>query len=594
MAIQYKAYEFRIYSLISQFDQLLEDLKDSNHYRHWKEKISQMKDDLETRRFRIAVMGEFNRGKTSFVNALLGKKILPEDYVPTTAAMNRITYSDTPDSYVIFKDGRRKQVPISNLAEYVTKLTEQSAQNAAEIEEAVVEYPSLLCRNGVDLIDTPGLNDEDAMNTVTISKLESIDLALIAVDPSMPFSMTECSFTVKLLESAQISQIVFIVTKIDMLRERERERAVRELHRRIRENVEEELLRKYSEDGEVLQKYHEIFDTLQVFPVSSLDAMDALSCGDMDAYRKSGFWELNNRLPDIVMRSQNRNTVLKPVRELKSQLGQVRQWIEKREQEQQEHLKLRLKELEQVFNKTGQNGIADVFVKACGDINKVFPMAENVASAYISSFEQALNKINCRSYDELKKAFAPVIRQLYQTFNQTFHQKEIFFLTQYQAGTLMMRGKWSCRQLDELLQPYPELHKAMQLELAELYKRFSFCDISVQREAFFWAKSPIPEYTVFGTNQDIMSHVKSALIRSIQDYQRRRNKELGQMIEDSQEKLNQQFQLCEEKLSLVIPEYLQLLHARRKKGRMSLAAKLSNLEKEISQLSDDFLSELQC
>ena len=203
MSINYKSYEFRVYKHISQLDELLREIENADELKKWQTEVTKLRQSFEAKRFRVAVVGEFNRGKTTFVNALLGREILPADYLPTTAAINRITYSDQPSACVIMKNGDRKPVLIEELAEYVTKFSTASAENAAQIQEAVLEYPSLFCRNGVDLIDTPGMNDEDDMNQVTISRLEDIDLAIVAVDASMPFSMTECAFTAQLLESPQ-------------------------------------------------------------------------------------------------------------------------------------------------------------------------------------------------------------------------------------------------------------------------------------------------------------------------------------------------------------------------------------------------------
>jgi len=56
--------------------------------------------------FSIAVVGEFKRGKSTFINALSGKNFLPSDVLPATATLNRITYSPTPSAKIIFRDGR--------------------------------------------------------------------------------------------------------------------------------------------------------------------------------------------------------------------------------------------------------------------------------------------------------------------------------------------------------------------------------------------------------------------------------------------------------------------------------------------------------
>lgn len=59
--------------------------------------------------FTTAVVGEFKRGKSTFINALLGKEILPSDILPCSATLNRVKYSLTPSVTVTFKDGHEEQ-----------------------------------------------------------------------------------------------------------------------------------------------------------------------------------------------------------------------------------------------------------------------------------------------------------------------------------------------------------------------------------------------------------------------------------------------------------------------------------------------------
>src|ERR1700759_1015997 len=62
---------------------------------------------LEEDRFHLVVVGEFNHGKSTFVNALLGEQVLPVGVTPTTAAIHHLKYSDAPESTIVFQSGKR-------------------------------------------------------------------------------------------------------------------------------------------------------------------------------------------------------------------------------------------------------------------------------------------------------------------------------------------------------------------------------------------------------------------------------------------------------------------------------------------------------
>ena len=96
---------------------------------------------------------------------MLRKTVLPTDVLPATATINRITYGNEPASYIYWNNGQNvTQIEIDQLSQYITKLTDNSAIQAQNIKEAVVRYPCRFCENNVDIIDTPGMNDDDDMN----------------------------------------------------------------------------------------------------------------------------------------------------------------------------------------------------------------------------------------------------------------------------------------------------------------------------------------------------------------------------------------------------------------------------------------------
>ena len=141
MAVDYQYYEFRAFEYLIRLGQLWEGMEELPGVKKILQKLQEEQALIRSRKFRVAVVGEFRRGKTTFINALLGKEILSGGRsLPTTATLNRITYGSVPKAYLCWKDGGREEIGIEELSRYVTKLTEASAETASRIAEAVVEY----------------------------------------------------------------------------------------------------------------------------------------------------------------------------------------------------------------------------------------------------------------------------------------------------------------------------------------------------------------------------------------------------------------------------------------------------------------------
>lgn len=587
MAINYKSYEFQLYNCISQAEKLIHRNDADEELRQWEHRLKTLRDNLESRKFRVAVVGEFNRGKTSFVNALLGKEILPSDYMPTTASINRITYNDTPNAYIVMKSGEKRPVQIADLADYVTKLSTDAAEIAAQVDEAVVEYPSLFCRNGVDLIDTPGMNDEASMNQVTVSRLESIDLAIVAVDASMPFSMTECAFTVQLLESPQVCQIIIVITKIDQIREREREKLVNFTVDRVREDIGE-YLSKNNASGDIVEKYHAIFDKPYVFPVSSLNALDGLSRNDMELFKESGFLRLNDELPQIILTSQNNNVVLNASRVLGKTLAQYRDWLNRKQDKQREQA-------------SSLAALKSEIARACSDfletsfsvlIENIIPLQdiEGEKSNIQREFINALSNVKALEMSELQRALSPVVKEQFRVINGQFHTAEHTALGIFQEKVLAPGNSDLRQQLESILSPFPLLRTAMKDKLASLTVSLRPED-TVANEKFYWISSPIPDASVLGDSWNVMPYVNQVIDASLRNYRYRRGKELEEMFSGIRRKIGEQLSEFTAALENEISEYQkELSSGRGVKGELD---QIQSLEAANADIRDRFLSELR-
>ena len=110
---------------------------------------------LDNEQFHLVVLGEFNHGKSTFVNALLGHDILPTGITPTTAALNHIVYGEKPSARAVKFDGSIEDVPFEALADWVTV----SGKSAEPFHHVEIKYPCELLKDNVTLVDTPGVND---------------------------------------------------------------------------------------------------------------------------------------------------------------------------------------------------------------------------------------------------------------------------------------------------------------------------------------------------------------------------------------------------------------------------------------------------
>ncbi len=205
--------------------------------------------------FNVAVIGEFKRAKSTLINGLLGKKILPADPLPCSATLNRVTYDVTPHASIQFHDGTGKDIEVEELAGYVTKLTEESEEVASTIREATVYYPLSFCKNNVDIIDTPGLNDDEKMTEVTLSVIPESDMSIVAIMALSPFSEYEKDFLENKLMTSDIGKIVFAVTKIDLVEEEDRERVIAHIRKEIEKHILVKARKVYGEDSEEYHNY---------------------------------------------------------------------------------------------------------------------------------------------------------------------------------------------------------------------------------------------------------------------------------------------------------------------------------------------------
>lgn len=182
-------------------------------------------------RFNLVVVGRFNRGKTSLMNALLRARCLPVGVVPLTSVITTVSYGSQERAVIEYQNRRTvDRIPLDRLAEFVSE--RGNPANALGVTTARVQLPSELLRRGFYFIDTPGLGSSIVENTRTTEAfLPEADAIVLVTSYDSPLTEEE----VRALESAAgSSRRAFIaVNKHDVVSPPERAEVLRYMQERL-------------------------------------------------------------------------------------------------------------------------------------------------------------------------------------------------------------------------------------------------------------------------------------------------------------------------------------------------------------------------
>jgi ribosome biogenesis GTPase A len=177
---------------------------------------------LDEERLSVVLVGEFNRGKSTLVNALLADgdgPRLPVGITPTTAVLTLVRRGDVSGAEVVRQSGRREPIDPARLAERLTVEGAATDTQAGDpIEHVEVRAPSTWLDPHVTLVDTPGVNDlAEQRADITYGYLPRADAVLFLLDATQILSASERRFLEERVLRACRDRLIFVVTKADLL-----------------------------------------------------------------------------------------------------------------------------------------------------------------------------------------------------------------------------------------------------------------------------------------------------------------------------------------------------------------------------------------
>jgi GTP-binding protein EngB required for normal cell division len=155
-----------------------------------REQLAALLDRLDAARLRVLVVGEAKRGKSTLINALLGRDVLPSGVTPLTAVATTARYGNDPRAEVLFLDGHEEKHPLTALAAFVTE--PGNRRNRRGVAGVTVYLDEPLLAAGVELVDTPGTGSVFEWDTETAHEaLQSMDAAVFVLTADPPVSASE-------------------------------------------------------------------------------------------------------------------------------------------------------------------------------------------------------------------------------------------------------------------------------------------------------------------------------------------------------------------------------------------------------------------
>jgi GTP-binding protein EngB required for normal cell division len=211
--------------------QLIEQLVTRHGLVEFRPRIDSLASRLEDNNLEVALFGRVSSGKSSLLNALLSTNVLPVGINPITAVPTKLFYGPTLQAAVAYGSGREETVTIEELGKLVTE--QGNPGNLRNVVRAIVEVPSPRLKQGIVLVDTPGLGSLARRGAAeTLAYLPSCDLALLLIDAGTALNDEDIG-TLRLLYEGGIPAIV-VLSKADLLVSGDLHRATHYIQEQLR------------------------------------------------------------------------------------------------------------------------------------------------------------------------------------------------------------------------------------------------------------------------------------------------------------------------------------------------------------------------
>lgn len=295
------------------FDKVFPSSENTEKERLSHTKLHALKERLKSAQLKILIAGQFNTGKSTLLNAILGAVVLPEDVAPCTAVITEIEYGEKAEATLYFKDSLNvEKLPSSlkpEILEHICKYLPEAAPpfvlekvNSETLSDYLsiplgmehiegvrespyarcsLKWPLELCKGGALLIDSPGLNEHESRDAITRAYMDEADMILHVLSANQPCGMPDKKFIEEVrMRGNEAFPIIFAVNRFDQLRNEEQREKIRNYVRGLKE-----LIGPYGQDG--------------IFFTAALKGIEGRLEDNPEKVREAGIIELEEMIGEI-------------------------------------------------------------------------------------------------------------------------------------------------------------------------------------------------------------------------------------------------------------------------------------------------------
>jgi len=272
------------------------------------QKLQRLSNKISEEDFKIQIIGTFKNGKSTFINSFLGDDILPAYALPCTAVINEVKYGIKKNAVLHFKNPIPSTLPKELSQKALAHMEKHHMKNIPpmeipydEIESYVVIpmgkdpkemllespyekvelfWPLELLKDGIEIIDSPGLNEHATRTKVTMDYISKADAVIFVLNATTLCSMEEMNFIENNLSSQGFTDLFFVVNRFDMIPEKERARIIKFAQKKLSSFTS------FGNDG--------------IFFVSAKNALESKKEADSDKLNSSGMPKFEKSLSDFL------------------------------------------------------------------------------------------------------------------------------------------------------------------------------------------------------------------------------------------------------------------------------------------------------
>ncbi|MBR0283435.1 MAG: dynamin family protein, partial [Oscillibacter sp.] len=214
----------------------------------------------------------------------------------------RVTYGAEPRATILMKNGTVRQISVDELEPYVSRWSGNNETRVAEVKEAVIYCPCPFCQNGVELIDTPGLNWNSA-DKIVEDIIPELDVAVMALSATEPISQMDL-FVNELCHNSAVKEL-FALTRMDNIKdEPEWEKIPKYVSQRIAYGLLNRVEMIYGKDSDEYRNAERECGQIEIYPLSALQALRGKEQRNQQLVEQSGILAFEERLWRILTKER--------------------------------------------------------------------------------------------------------------------------------------------------------------------------------------------------------------------------------------------------------------------------------------------------